>query len=164
MQVPELPGLTIRQVAWRMVVLGLGVLVITAVTLFGSDRTWPFAPMGQYAFSVPDNGEIHSPGIEGQTMSGEIVRLPLSTGGVGIRRAEIEGQIPLLIEQPYRLQAIAVQIKARHPQWPAYQQIRLVDDVTYLRNGTLDRTEHKILATWQVDNPMNPKPVTKQVP
>ncbi len=141
---------------WRICVLILGVFGIVRGTLIGQDVDWPLAPMGQYAFSVPDDGQVHSPGLEGQTVAGEWVRIPLTADGVGVRRAEIESQLPDFQNNPAKLQALAAQAARRHPKWPRYRALRLIDDLTQLREGRVSGTSREVLATWVVQNPDNP--------
>ena len=145
--------------AWRLTLLLVGSVALVLGTVFGSDKEWPFGSMGQYAFSVPDDGDVHSPGIEAVTVDGATVRVPLSSDGVGIRRAEIEAQLAGFRAQPARLQDIAVQAYRRHPEWPRYAQLRLVDDVTHLRDGRVTGTSHDLLATWTVVEPSEPQPL-----
>ncbi len=158
---PVIPRLHRFGRAWRSAALLLLVVLIVRGTLVGRDEDWPFAPMGQYAFSVPDNGEIRSPIIEAVTVAGKTVPVPLSADGVGVRRAEIEGQIPAIEKEPWRLQALAVQAAQRHPQWPRYATVRLVDNVTQLRGGRVADRRREVLATWSVVNPADPQPVRR---
>ncbi|MGL5858202.1 MAG: hypothetical protein ACRC35_07350 [Angustibacter sp.] len=146
-----------RAFGWRVLVLALGVAAVTRGTLSGRDEDWPFGPMGQYAFYVPPDSEISSPGVEADTIAGQTVRVPLTADGVGIRRAEIEAQVPRIIADPSRLQAVAVQAAVRHPRWPRYRALRLVDDVTVLRGGRVVDRVTRVLAEWRVVDPAAPR-------
>lgn len=64
--------------------------------------------MSMFAFSVDKDGEVHSLGVEAVTVSAQRVRVSLGHGGIGLERAEVEGQIDRLIDQPWRPQGIAV--------------------------------------------------------
>ncbi|GAA4353874.1 hypothetical protein [Angustibacter luteus] len=145
--------------AWRLTLLLVGSVALLLGTLVGSDREWPFGSMGQYAFSVPDDGQVNSPGVEAVTVDGDTVRVPLTPGGVGLRRAEIEDQAKLIQADPARLQDIAVAAARRHPEWPRYREVRLVDDVTHLHDGRVAGTTHEVLATWTVVDPLDPQPL-----
>lgn len=145
--------------AWRVGLLAVGVVVVTRGTLVGREEDWPVGPMGQYAFRVPDDSEVHSPGVEADTADGRTVMVPLSASGVGVRRAEIEAQGAMIRRDPSRLQAVAVQAAARHPRWSRYLRLRLIDDVTVLRDGRVAGTERRVLASWTVVDPAGPRPV-----
>ena len=47
--------------AWRLTLLLVGTVALLLGTVVGSDREWPFGSMGQYAFSVPDDGRCTPP-------------------------------------------------------------------------------------------------------
>jgi hypothetical protein len=151
--------LTRRGYAWRLLLLVVGAVALLLGTLVGSDREWPFGSMGQYAFSVPDDGDVHSPQVEAITVDGVLVPVPLTPGGIGLRRAEIEDQVQLIRADPSRLQALAVAAARRHPEWPRYRVVRLVDDVTHLRDGRVAGTSHDVLAAWSVLDPPDPQPL-----
>ncbi|MGL5817882.1 MAG: hypothetical protein ACRCYR_09990 [Phycicoccus sp.] len=149
--------LSSRALAWRLGVFVVGVLALVNGTVQGRDEHWPLAPMGQYAFSVPDDGEVRSPGVVADTADGRRdVVVPLTSDGVGVRRAEIEAQVPQIVADPSRLQGLAVQAAARHPGWSRYLRLRLVDDVTLLRDGRVAGTERRVLASWTVTDPEDP--------
>jgi hypothetical protein len=157
-------ALTVRGYRWRLALLAVGSVALLLGTLVGSDREWPFGSMGQYAFSVPDDGDVHSPQVEAVTVDGDRVPVPLTPGGVGLRRAEIEDQVQLIKADPSRLQALAVAAARRHPQWARYAQVVLVDDVTHLRDGRVSGTTHEVLASWTVVDPADPQPLPRTGP
>jgi len=147
--------------AWRGVVLAVGAAAVTAGTLVGDDGHWPFGPMSQYAFSVPDDGEVSSRYVVADTVDGTTERVPLTSGGVGVRRAEIEGQLPRIERDPSMLQALAVAAYRLHPEWPRYARLRVEVQVTRLRDGRVAGTEHRVLASWTVPDPQRPRPVVR---
>jgi hypothetical protein len=147
--------------AWRGLALAAGAALVTAGTVVGDDGQWPFGPMSQYAFSVPDDGEVSSRYVEADTVDGATLRVPLTSGGVGVRRAEIEGQLPRIVRDPSMLQALAVAAYERHPGWPRYARLRLRVQVTHLRDGRVAGTEDQVLATWTVPDPEHPRPVSR---
>ncbi len=141
-------GLALRLVAGALVLGG-----VTAGTFVGTDRWWPFAPMNQYAFTVPTHGRIESRYLMAQTVDGQVVRVPLGRP-LGLERAELEGQLGRFVGEPSMLQAIAVLYHRRHPDAPPYTRIWLRDDVTRLPARTMTTTT---LATWTVVDPEHPK-------
>ncbi len=119
----------------------------------GNDTAWPFAPMSQFAFGVNLDGQIRSTYIEADTTAGTTVRVPLSVGGIGLGRAEVEGQLPRFVKDPSLLQSIAVAAARRHPQWPRYTQLRLRQEVSELADGIVVSTHTEQLADWTVVDP-----------
>ena len=141
---------------WRVVVLLAVVVGITAGTLGEDDRTWPFAPMVQFAFKVDTDGEIHSVGLEGVDTEGRRVTVPLGYGGIGLERAEIEGQRERIIAQPRRLQAIAIMWARYAPDRPRLARVDMVDTVSTLRGARVVDKNEVTLAHWSVPDPANP--------
>lgn len=150
-------GLGLGGRAWR-----LGVTLVVAVgavvgTLAQNDRSWPFAPMVMFAFSVDRSGEIHSLGLRAVTVEGDTVTVPLGAGGIGLERAEIEGQASSLIAQPHRLQGVAVAASRRLPDRPRYARVMLVDQVSRLHDGRVVARDDVVRASWRVRDPEHPR-------
>ena len=143
-------GLSRVAKAWRVVVLLLVAGGVTAGTLGENDRSWPFAPMTQFAFKVDPDGEIHSLGIEADDVTGQHVVVPLGGGGIGLERAEIEGQASRIEAQPHRLQAIAEMWASYAPDRPRLARVQLVDTVSTLRDSKVVGKRTTTLATWTV--------------
>lgn len=137
------------------------VLLVVAVTLgagWGTDRWWPSGPMTMFAFQVDPNGRVHSLGVEADTVAGQRVVVPLGAGGIGLERAEIEGQAQRLTREPKRLQGIAVAAARSLPDAPRYRTVYLVDTVHQLKDGERVGTPVRtVLATWVVVEPADPK-------
>ncbi|MDE9367300.1 hypothetical protein PZ938_16895 [Luteipulveratus sp. YIM 133132] len=141
---------------WRVAVLLAVAAAVTAGTLGEDDRSWPFAPMVQFAFKVDTNGEIHSLGIEAVDVTGRPLVVPLGGGGIGLERAEIEGQATRIENEPQRLQAIAVMWASYAPQRPRLATVHLVDTVSTLRDSTVVGKRRTTVATWSVAHPAQP--------
>lgn len=141
--------------AWRA---ALTIVVMGAVTLGtarGKDEWWPWAPMSQYAFLVKNDGVINSPFMEARTVDGRLERVALSPLGLGLERAEVEGQLPRFVKHPQLMQAIAVLRARRQPDEPRYAEIFLRNRQTVIDAG---RTERIIdLAHWRVVDPHDPQ-------
>lgn len=142
-------------VLWRLAVTAAVVTTVCLGTWVGNDDWWPFAPMSQYAFSVRNDGVINSLTMDALTVDGEVVRVPLSKEMIGIERAEIEGQAPRIIAHPELLQDLAVLHSRRLPDQPAYAVVYLRNTSTQIGTGA---TTIYTLATWQVRDPLHPKP------
>lgn len=145
--------LTRTAVAWRAAATLLLVALAAHGSIRGDDGHWPFAPMSQFAFGVNLDGQIRSTYIEADTTAGTTVRVPLSVSGVGLGRAEVEGQLPRFVKDPSLLQAIAVAAARRHPDWPRYTRLRLRQEVSQLDDGVVVSTSEEQLADWVVVDP-----------
>lgn len=142
--------LTAPSRAWRLAATAAVLLGLAYGTIWGADRHFPFGPMVQFAFSVDPNGQIRSVFIEADTTAGTRVQVPLTSEGVGIPRAEIEGQLPQIERDPSLLQAIAVAQRRRHPDQPQYRRLYLMVDVTRLVDRRPAGHEIDQLAVWDV--------------
>lgn len=139
--------------AWRAAAALAVVLLAAHGSIRGDDGQWPFAPMSQFAFGVNLDAQIRSTYILADTTAGTTVRVPLSVSGVGLGRAEVEGQLPRFVKDPSLLQSIAVAAGRRHPDWPRYTRLRLRQEVNQLDNGVVVSTRDEQLAEWVVVDP-----------
>jgi hypothetical protein len=138
---------------WRIAFSALLVGLAVNGSVRGNDVQWPFAPMSQFAFGVNLDGDIRSTSIEADTTAGTTVRVPLTVNGVGLGRAEVEGQLPRFVADPSLLQHIAVAAARRHPDQPRYTRLRLEQEVSDLQDGEVVSTTTVLLATWDVVDP-----------
>jgi hypothetical protein len=146
----EVRRLSGRGLAWRLAALGTGVSLALYGGLFGTDDLWPFAPMTQFAFYVSPDGEIRAVYVDALTTDGRQVRVPLSAKGVGVGRAELEGQLSEIIRDPSLLQSLAVAQRRLHPDQPQYRRLILRERVTTLRNGEAVLVRDETKAAWDV--------------
>jgi hypothetical protein len=135
---------------WRLGALGAGVALAVYGGVAGTDDLWPFAPQTQFAFYVSPEGQIRSAYVDAITVDGEQVRVPLNARGVGIARAEIEGQLSRIVADPSLLQDIAVAQRRLHPDQPQYARLILREEVTTLRDGRAVAVRQETKATWDV--------------
>ena len=136
--------------AWRLAATAAVLLALAYGTIWGADRHFPFGPMVQFAFSVDPNGQIRSVYIEADTTTGVRVQVPLTSEGVGIPRAEIEGQLPAIERDPSLLQAIALAQRRRHPDQPQFRRLYLMVDIIQLHDRRPGGREVNQLAVWDV--------------
>ena len=139
--------------SWRAAVALAVVALAVNGSVRGNDVQWPFAPMSQFAFGVDLDGQIRSTYVDADTTAGTTVRVPLTAGGVGLGRAEVEGQLPRFVADPALLQSIAVAAARHHPSWPRYTRLRLRQEVSNLRGGEVVSTRTERLADWTVLDP-----------
>ena len=145
--------LTRTGLAWRAGALAAGTALALYGGVLGTDDLWPFAPMTQFAFYVSPDGEIRAVHVDAVTTGGEQVRVPLNARGVGIARAELEGQLSRIVRDPSLLQSIAAAQHRLHPDQPQYRRIYLRETVTTLRDGRATAVRVETRATWDVTPP-----------
>lgn len=151
MPVMPKPGrLSLLARTWRVSLATLVCAVLVASALVGNDDWFPFGPMAQFAFRAKPDGVISSVHVEADTTAGRHVRVPLTTNGVGIQRAEIEGQLGAFKRHPAKLQAIADAWRVRHPRQPRYTRIYLIQQGIRLHDGRPSGRYAVTLAVWNV--------------
>ena len=138
--------------AWRLVVLVIGVVLVARGTLVGQEGDWPFGPMSQFAFRTGPNDAIHSTFLQARNTADQVIVIPISRGQVGIARAEIEGQLPDIVREPSLLGGLADAYRRLHPDEPALEQLWLRDRVTDLYKGRAVGEHVDLIVGWPVDD------------
>ena len=82
----------------RLAATGVVLALLLGGTLWGNDSEFPFGPFRMYSTRADPDRPVVSTSVVGVTADGDEVRL--SGGEVGLRRAEFEGQLDRLTEQP----------------------------------------------------------------
>jgi hypothetical protein len=124
--------------------------VMTWTTVYGTDDDFPLGPMVQYAFRTDPNGVIDDNYVEADTTAGVRIRVPLSNEGVGMKRAQLEGQLLKIMADPSLLQQLAEAQKRLHPADPHYTKVYVMQDRKQLRDGRKVGTTTTVLAQWEV--------------
>lgn len=122
-------------------------VAIVATTFWGSDDFFPFAPFRMYAFSNSLDGQVNSAYLEGVNADG--ARFRLTEDAIGMRRAEMEGQLSRFRESPEDLELIAMAYQSANPDRPELIQVDIVMRRYQLDRGkpTGEETE-TVEATW----------------
>ena len=154
---PPGPEVTVRRLgaaslAWRSVLLLIGVVLVVRGTLFRQDADWPFAPMSQFAFRTGPNDAIHSTFLEARNTADQVMVIPISRTQVGIARAEIEGQLPDIVREPSLLGDLAVSYRRLHPGEPPLEQLWLRDRVTDLYKGRAVGVHIDLIVGWPAND------------
>ncbi len=123
------PAARRRRLASVLVVLAL----LLAGTVWGDDDAFPFGPFRMYSTRNDPNTPVISTRAVGVTAAGEEVRL--SGGQVGLRRAEFEGQINRLREQPELLGLLADAFADAHPAAPELVAVQVLHRRYELSDG-----------------------------
>lgn len=99
-------------------------VLLLAGTAWGQDDHFPFGPFKMYSRATKTTGRITWPRLEGRDATGRVH--DISAGDVGLRRAELEGQLPRFRRDPELLGALATAWANRHPDRPALVEVRLL--------------------------------------
>jgi hypothetical protein len=117
----------------RLAVTVVGGLLLIAGTFWGTDDHFPFGPFKMYANANDIDGIVRSARVEAVNVEGE--RFKLSDASTGMRRAEVEGQIPRFREDGDRLEAVADAYHARHPDAPELVLVEILQRRYQLEDG-----------------------------
>jgi hypothetical protein len=113
--------------AGKAVRLGVTVAVgglLLAGTVVGQDDAFPFGPFRMYATTDSLDAPVKSTRMEAVDTAGR--RFALRGETVGLRRAEIEGQLGRFRDDPQRLGAVATAYRNRHPDGPGLARIEII--------------------------------------
>ncbi|MGY1641313.1 hypothetical protein ACI782_09300 [Geodermatophilus sp. SYSU D00703] len=108
-------------------------LVLLAGSVWGSDASFPFGPFKMYSTRADPDRPVVSTRVVGLTADGTEVRL--SGGEVGLRRAEFEGQLPRLVDEPGLLTLLADTYVEHHPDAEPLVEVRVVQRRYQLEDG-----------------------------
>jgi hypothetical protein len=129
----------------------VGTLTALAVgTFFGSNQLFPAGPMTQYAFYIAPDGIVVSNTMWADTTTGERVHVQLNASGVGVKRADIEAQLPAIIANPSLLRTVATGQRRLHPDQPQFTTLYVMRTVTQLRDRVPVSKTSSIIVTWHV--------------
>ena len=119
--------------ATRLAATALVLAVLLGGTLWGTDSDFPFGPFRMYSTRADPDRPVVSTRVVGLTAAGEEVRL--SGGEVGLRRAEFEGQLPRLVDQPELLTLLADTYAEHHPGADPLVEVQVVQRRYELADG-----------------------------
>ncbi len=132
-----------RRLAAAGIVFGL----LLAGTAWGQDDHFPFGPFRMYATRQRLDGSTTWYHVQARTAAGKLVDVPGSA--YGLRRAELEGQIPRFVAQPALLSELLEAYERRVPDGPELVEIHLVKSRQRLHAGRpVGDVTDKVLVTW----------------
>jgi hypothetical protein len=132
----------------------VGLLLITAGTLFGSDDDFPVGPLRMYSVRDDPNSQVTQAVVLASTADGRSFDVT-DTGGAP-RRAELEGRYAEFEQDPSRFDAVAVQYvtadgEIRGHRGATAVEVRLVRRVYPLQDGRRQGTiRDELIARWVV--------------
>src|SRR5262245_33638238 len=102
-------------------------------TVWGSDQDFPIGPFRMYTDAAGLNTPTPDTRVHARNTAGE--DFILTQGLIGVRRAEIEGQLDRFRADPSRLRYLAEIYEHRYPQRPRIVSVRIVVDWIELKDG-----------------------------
>lgn len=128
-------------------------LTVTVVALLfysstvGSDDLFPFAPFKMYSYASKSNGVVGYPGVEATTADGR--HLEVRAGDLGLRRAEIEGQLARFRSDPSTMAILAEAWRRKHPDGPEIVELRLYRrSRKVVDSRPVGGVREQLIATW----------------
>src|SRR3954469_9403362 len=100
----------------RVAVTALGALLLLLGTFWGQDDDFPFGPFRMYSTAPDPDADAPDTRLEGVDTTGRTIELNESNSG--LRRAEIEGQQQQYVDDPSRLQQVAIAYADKSPGAP----------------------------------------------
>ncbi len=125
----------------------LAVLLVLG-TWVGEDDNFPFGPFRMYSTKQELDGEIRVLQLWGLSSEGEWTSL--LTEDFGLRRADLEGQIGKLAEEPaFVLAELADSYERRHGTDLPFLALELREKIYELEQGRPVRDHLRVLGTWR---------------
>ncbi len=123
------------------------VLALTLIgTAVGDDDHFPVGPFRMFSTKTSRDGAVNVSLIRGVTADGEEVRLSMAS--FGLRRAEFEGQLARIAEDPSLL-AVLVDARARaRPNARPLREVRLIAARWELSDGRKVGYVERPVAVW----------------
>lgn len=132
----------------RLVLATIALLLLLYGTFFGSDADFPFGPFRMYATRNAPDGTVNSLRLEAVNAQNELIGV--SAGSVGLRRAELEGSLPRMKNDPALMAEIVERYADNNPGKPPLIELHVVVRVMELKAGKETGTyaDH-IEAVWK---------------
>lgn len=134
----------------RALAAGVGLVLITAGTLLGSDDDFPVGPLRMYSVRDDPNGTVTQAVVLALSADGRAIDVTNARGAP--RRAELEGRLSELARRPAVFAALARQFlpPSGRVGAAAVVQIQLVQRDFPLRHGRSGPARDRVVATWSV--------------
>ena len=130
----------------RVAVTAAFLALLLAGTAVGDDEHFPFGPFRMYSTRNELDGQVNAARVRITTQEGEL-DLSIEPRSFGLRRAEIEGQIPRIVEDPDLLEHLGHAYENIHPGVRA-ESVELYFVITDLEGGRPVSEMEKTIATW----------------
>ena len=121
-------------------------VALLAGTAVGEDDHFPFGPFRMFSRTTKSTGRVTAARIEAVTADGQVVTI--GHDRFGLRRAEVEGQIPRFRRDPELLRHLAVAYDEFNPDGIELVELRVVNDISRLTDGRVTSRETRVVAEW----------------
>jgi hypothetical protein len=134
-----------------MAAVAVVLALLLAGSVWGNDDEFPFGPFRMYSTRADPNAPVVSTRVVGLTEAGEEVKL--SGGAVGLRRAEFEGQLDRIAEDPWLLGLLADSFADAHPSAPELTAVQVVQRRFELVDGVQTGTYvDRVLVEYELED------------
>ena len=131
----------------RLVATALGLTLLLAGTLVGTDDDFPFGPFRMFATTNSWSEPISIARAQITDADGRTVELTPANSGV--RRAEVEGQLDRFRSDPRLLAGLADAYRAHNPDAPAPRTVEVVLRHHEIgRSGPTGHYSDEVVAAW----------------
>ena len=125
----------------------VGLALLLAGTAFGQDDHFPFGPFRMYSTADDPDGRVLSTYLQAVDAEGAVIER-VGERDIGLRRAEYEGQLSRVVDEPAVLGELAEVFAQRHPDRPRWVELSVVQTAYELVDGRPSRERTEVLATW----------------
>jgi hypothetical protein len=131
----------------RLLATAIGITLLLAGTVAGSDDDFPFGPFRMFATTDNWSKPISIARAEVTDAAGRTIELTPANSGV--RRAEIEGQLNRFRADPRLLTGLADAYRAHNPDAPQPRNVTvLLRHHEISRSGPTGRYTDEVVAAW----------------
>jgi hypothetical protein len=121
--------------------------LLLAGSVWGSDDDFPFGPFRMYAGVNDPNGVVVSSYLQATLPGGKVIRV--DERGTGLRRAELEAELPDFVRDPASLSRLAAAHHRLHPDEAPYVAVEVVRLDQHLHHAALAQQTSTVVAEWR---------------
>ena len=125
----------------------VGLALLAAGSFLGQDDHFPFGPFRMYSTADDPDGRVLSTYLQAVDADGRVL-VRVGEADIGLRRAEYEGQLATVVEQPEVLGELAGVFTERHPGRAPWVEVSVVQTAYELVDGVPQSETSRVLATW----------------
>lgn len=132
----------------RMLATAVVLAMLVAGTFLGQDDHFPFGPFRMYSIRNKHDGKVRGAVMEVVDAEGRAAAVEIRSDQVGLRRAEIEGQLDRFERDPSLLRHLVHAYEELHPS-ERIAVLRLYYETTRLANGQVGPVTRTLVAEWR---------------
>jgi hypothetical protein len=132
----------------RMLPTAVVLAMLVAGTFLGQDDHFPFGPFRMYSIRNKHDGKVRGAVMEVVDAEGRAAAVEIRSDQVGLRRAEIEGQLDRFEREPSLLRHLVHAYEELHPS-ERIAVLRLYYETTRLANGQVGPVTRTLVAEWR---------------